>query len=72
MCNSGYLLMITYGVNLLLLMLLSLQYLLLVLYNNNAIFMIGVGGPIIGPHTPNHKNGPWSCFPPVLIIGFVQ
>ena len=38
---------------------------------NADIPSIWVGGLIIGPPTPNHKNGPWFCFPPVLIIGFI-
>ena len=45
----------------------SLQYLLLVLYNNKSHFYDwGCLGR--GPPTPNHKNGPWFYFPPVLII----
>ena len=50
---------------------LSLQYLLLVLYNNNAIFMIGDGWADNRPTHPNHENGPWFYFPPVLIISVV-
>ena len=48
----------------------SLQYLLLVVYSNNAIFMIGDVGRL-SAHIPNHKNGPWFYFPSVLIIDFV-
>ena len=42
-----------------------------ILYSNNAIFIIGGGWADCCPTHPDHKNGPWFYFLPVLIISFI-